>query len=199
MSIKRSFVVENEQELFKKFRLEHDIAMGYVKRPEGQLPKPSNPNPIWSLLESQFPVPANLIDIGIGHTGPIQRYRAKFDCFGPALVSCLCFKCQTQVSNDIKYFNRIMSEKEKIEMDYSPIYSSIQYVNVREVQESANDEDMPVIINAVHFYDDDEPVRSNICDTPKFTRVMFRTKQSPDKVKRFWILRRDIMPTQLRF
>ena len=51
MSIKRSFVVENEQELFKKFRLEHDIAMGYVKRPEGQLPKPSNPNqsgPCWN-------------------------------------------------------------------------------------------------------------------------------------------------------
>ena len=72
-------------------------------------------------------------------------------------------------------------------------------MNVREVQESANDEDMPVIINAVHFYDDDEPVRSNICDTPKFTRVMFRTKQSPEKVKQFWILRRDIMPTQLRF
>ena len=74
MSNKRRFVVENEQEVFKKFHLEHDIAMGYVKRPEGQLPKPSNPNPIWTLLESQSPVHANLFDIGIGHTGPIQRY-----------------------------------------------------------------------------------------------------------------------------
>ena len=79
------------------------------------------------------------------------------------------------------------------------IHQCIQYVNVCEVQESADNEDMPVIINAVHFYDDDEPVRSNIFDTPKFTRVMFCTKQSPEKVKRFWMLRRDIMPTQLRF
>ena len=34
-------------------------------------------------------------------------------------------------------------------------------MDVRDIQESTGDEEMQVIINALHFYDDDEPVQSN--------------------------------------
>ena len=34
-------------------------------------------------------------------------------------------------------------------------------MDARDIQESTGDEEMQVIINALHFYDDDEPVQSN--------------------------------------
>ena len=72
-----------------------------------------------------------------------------------------------------------MSKKEKIDMDHSPnwIYVGIQYMDVRDIQESTGDEEMPVIINALHFYDDDEPVQSNMFDTLKFTRDIVPTRR----------------------
>ena len=82
-------------------------------------------------------------------------------------------------------------------MEYSPIYAGTQYVNVCDIQEKTGGVDMPIVVNAVHFYNNNETAQSNIYETPKYTLVLFRTMQSPEKVKRFWRLRRDIVPTRL--
>ena len=67
------FSASNEDEFLKRFKSEHDIAMGYVPRMTEAVG--NQDVVIWEKLQGVFPMPAGLKDrIEIGGTGRVRRF-----------------------------------------------------------------------------------------------------------------------------
>jgi len=101
---RESFNLQNEEEYFKRFKREHDVAMGYVPR---NVETATNQDvPIWEQLQQAFPMPAWLKDrIEIGGIY-YEVERPKYDCFKPVSFNCVCYKCITANCTGMAYLKR---------------------------------------------------------------------------------------------
>ena len=98
------FNLQNEEEYFKRFKCEHDVAMGYV--PINVETVSNQDVPIWEQLQQAFPMPAWLkhrIEIG-GIYFEVEH--PKFVCLKPVSFNCVCYKCVTANCAGMAYYKR---------------------------------------------------------------------------------------------
>ena len=200
------FTDDNIEYYERQFKLEHDIAMGYVPRPTPRTP------PVPSIMELAMEVfrpPPSIQPIMETFRAWINRNRmARFDCFQEPGWNCSCYKCVTWCANreaDVTMMERIMDERNRDAILGSP--NSPDAKDGVEEEKATNPDDENALFSVryasvCHFYselpydDDDTPL------TPKFSTVEYDLPASDhgkQKAQEKWIALMQMTPTRLIF
>ena len=215
--VKIEFSPSNIDEYERVFRLEHDIAMGYVSPLVPRVPS------LIDVMNSLYPVPSPIHE-------PFRRWiehnqLARFDCFDEPSWLCTCYKCitfQLHADHDTSFYERIKDEQERLNLvtdvrgnvpainppsppnERLELLADIALHNARNVgppQQPIWEPVTATVTNVCHFFTSlnlEEPMAPS---TPKLTTISFRSDSDngKEKAQQAWIRRQQMTPTTLKF
>ena len=197
------FTDDNVDEYERQFRLEHDIAMGYVAR--------STP-PVQNIMQQAMEVfrpPPSIVPIMESFRSWIRRNQlARFDCFQQPSYECPCYKCETwRCSKDaeIDLMESIMEEKNRDAILGNPNSSDGENNNERKPAGTTENESAMFCVRyacVCHFYYDLPNDDGETPSTPRFSTVEYDLPASDhgkQKAQEKWISLMQMTPTRLIF
>ena len=211
------FSPSNVDQYEQVFRLEHDIAMGYVARPQPIVPS------LVDVMNALYPVPSPI-------HAPFRQWiehnkQARFDCFEEPSWLCTCYKCitfQMNAEHDTTMFEKIKDEEERLQIE-KDVRGSIPSMNPSQRSDSnlellatialqneratrpppppAWEPVTATVTNVCHFFTSINLEGPIAPSTPKLTTVTFRADSDNGKenAQQAWIKRQQMTPHTLRF